>query len=76
MVTLRKDNVTLVETDGGKIKELKLYGYKEIDERGQFIEEENDNKEFEDLKKENKSLKAKVTKLEKKVEELEKVPTE
>lgn len=76
MATLRKENVTLQEDDNGKIKELKLQGFKEIDKEGNFIEKEEPNEELEALKKENKSLKSKITKLEKKIEELEKAPTE
>jgi len=74
MISLKKDNVILKESDKSRVKELKAQGYKELDEHGNIIEEqsektvpladyEKEQKEIEELKKKNASLKGQVTKL-------------
>lgn len=72
MAILRKDNVILQEDDKGKIKELKLQGFKEIDKNGKFIEEENDDNLKAAYEKEIEALKEEVIKIAEERDELKK----
>lgn len=75
MKTLRKENVTLRESDEGKIKELLIQGYKFVGKDGKIIEDEKDKTvplaEFNKVKKENEKLKKDNAALTKQLEELQ-----
>lgn len=75
MISLKKDNVILKESDKSRIKELKAQGFKELDEHGNIIEEQSKKTvplaDYEKLKEENKELKRENTALKRQVTKLE-----